>query len=166
VTEIDAATIQAVMTTNVIGVTNLFATVIPGMVQRKTGNLGAIASIAGILGLPGAAAYSGSKAAVMRFCDSLRVDLYQHQVRVTTICPGFIDTSMITEIERATLKNIVSAPVAARRIMWAIERGKVEDSFPWHTWLEAKVASFLPFGIFRRAMVWFGEMEESSDHGA
>lgn len=163
VTNYDPAIANAVLTTNVLGVSNLFAVVSAGMIERRRGNLVAISSIAGLLGLPGGAAYCASKAAVSRLCDSLRVDFHSRGIRVTSICPGFVDTPMITDEDRAKEKHIVTAPDAAKRIAWAIERGRAEYSFPWQTWLEAKLASLLPFSIYRHVMRMVGEMEESTD---
>lgn len=160
----DAAVVNEVVMTNFGGVANLFAAVIPSMVARRSGHLVAISSIAGLLGLPGAAAYSASKAAVIKMCDSLRLDLHASGVRVTTICPGFVDTPMITDEERHTLKQLVSAPNAAIQIRRAIERGLAQHSFPWTTWLEATLASWLPASLYRRAMTWFGEMEDATKH--
>jgi short-subunit dehydrogenase len=160
VTNYDAAAANAVLATNLIGASNLFAAVTAGMVERRNGNLAAISSVAGMLGLPGAAAYCASKAGVSRLCDSLRIDLYDRGVRVTAISPGYVDTDMITDEERRTLKHIVPAADAARRIAHAIERGRPALAFPWQTWLEAKAASLLPFPVYRRVMKWLGEMEE------
>ncbi|XOT97041.1 SDR family NAD(P)-dependent oxidoreductase, partial [Alcaligenes pakistanensis] len=53
-----------------------------------------IASVAGIRGLPGAGAYSSSKAAVIAYCESLRLELSVHGVSVVTITPGYIRTAM------------------------------------------------------------------------
>lgn len=158
---LDAKVVRDVFATNVNGVANLFAAVLPGMIARRRGNLAAVSSIAGFLGLPGAAAYSASKAAVMKFCDSLRVDLHAHNIRVTTICPGFVDTPMITDEERRTLKRLVSAKAAAAKICSAIERGAAECSFPQSMRFEAIFASCLPAGLYRRVMAWFGEMDEA-----
>jgi NAD(P)-dependent dehydrogenase (short-subunit alcohol dehydrogenase family) len=53
-----------------------------------------IASVAGIRGLPGAEAYSASKAAVISYCESLRLEMRASGIRVVTIAPGYIDTPM------------------------------------------------------------------------
>lgn len=165
VTNYDPSIANGVLNTNVLGVSNLFAVVSAGMIERRRGNLVAISSLAGLLGLPGGAAYCASKAAVSRLCDSLRVDFFSRGIRVTSICPGFVDTPMITDEDRAKEKHIVTAPEAAQRIAWAIERGRAEYSFPWQTWLEAKLASLLPFSIYRHVMKMVGEMEENTDSG-
>ncbi len=107
-----------------------------------------VASVAGVRGLPGAAAYSASKSAVIKLMESLRVDLHRCNVKVTTICPGFVDTPMIAGHPRRVLKFVLEPPEAARRIARAIERGRSEYWFPWPTWLAARVARALPLGLY------------------
>ncbi len=157
----DTAAANEVITTNVQGVINSIGAVLPGMVQRRRGNIAAVASVAAMLGLPAAGAYSASKAAIVTLMESLRVDLYPLNVKVTTICPGYVDTAMITDHERQTLKNLVPTADAARRITRAIERGRPELWFPWPTWFEARLARMLPFSLYRRVMANFEEMEEA-----
>ena len=109
VRQFDAEEANRVVATNVQGVLNAFGAVLPGMIRRRAGRLAAVASIAGMVGLPGAAAYSASKAAVITLLQSLRVDLYPLGIKVTAICPGYVDTAMITDLERATLKHLLTA---------------------------------------------------------
>jgi NAD(P)-dependent dehydrogenase (short-subunit alcohol dehydrogenase family) len=61
--------------------------------SQGSGRLVGIGSVAGIRGLPGAEAYSASKAAVISYCESLRLEL-PAGMKVVTICPGYIDTPM------------------------------------------------------------------------
>ena len=53
-----------------------------------------ISSVAALSGLPGAAPYSASKAAVFRYCEALSLDLRPQGIDATCICPGFIDTPL------------------------------------------------------------------------
>ena len=94
-----------------------------GMVRRERGHLAAVSSLAGLLGLPGAVAYFASKQAVVTLMQSLRLDLARLGIRVTVVCPGYVDTGMITEQERATVRDLMSADDAALRIAWAIDAG-------------------------------------------
>ncbi len=152
---------NAVIATNVQGVTNMLAPVLPGMIDRGRGNIAAVASVAAMLGLPGGAAYCASKAAIVTMLESLRLDLYPLGVQVTTACPGFVDTPMITDAERKTVIGLLTAEKTARRICRAIERGRPETWFPWHTHLSTRLARMLPFGIFRRVMAHIPPMEEA-----
>jgi short-subunit dehydrogenase len=164
--EFDPAKANAVVATNLQGVIHAIGAVLPGMVKRRRGHLAAVSSIAGTLGLPGAAAYSASKAAVITLLESLRLDLRPLGIKVTTICPGYVDTPMITDQDRAKVKNLVSAEDAARRIVRAIERGRAECWFPWSTRLSTRLARWLPCSLYDRIMVHLPEMEESQQERA
>jgi short-subunit dehydrogenase len=159
--DFDAATVAEVVNTNVLGVTNLLAAVLPGMVRRGAGHVAVVASIAGLLGLPQGGAYSASKAALITLLQSLRLDLAPRGIRVTTILPGYVDTSMITDEERRT-QNVISAADAARRIARGIERGRTEVAFPWGLWLEARLAGLLDWPFYRWAMAGTAPLEETT----
>jgi short-subunit dehydrogenase len=161
VQDFDAAKARAVIATNVQGTLNAIAAVLPGMIRRGSGHLAAVASIAALVALPAAGVYRASKAAVVALLDSLRVDLAPLGVRVTLIGPGFVDTPMLTGEERKTIKNLVTAEEAARRIARAVERGQAECWFPRSTWLLARAAQWLPWGLYRRIMAGYPEMEET-----
>ena len=150
----NVANANAVITTNVLGVVNSLGAVLPGMVRRKRGHIVAISSMAGMIGLPEVGAYSASKAAVVRLMESLRIDLARTGVKVTTICPGFIETPLIADHERGALLFLMSPTQAARRIARAIERGRAEYWFPWQTWLLTRIVRALPGGLYSRLIGW------------
>lgn len=158
----DAAAQNAVIATNTQGVINTVGAVLPGMTHRKRGHIAAVASIAGMIGLPAAAAYSASKAAVVTMFQSLRVDLHPLGIRATVVAPGFVDTPLITDEERATLKDLLTAEQAAARICKAIERDRALDWFPWPTWLVCRLLSLAPSGLYRRLVANIPDMEETN----
>jgi short-subunit dehydrogenase len=160
VTQFNPDEANQVIATNVQGVINAFGAVLPGMTERRRGHLAAVASIAGLLGLPGAGAYSASKAAVITLLESLRVDLYPLGIKVTTICPGHVDTPMLSEQERAHRSGVLSADQTARRIAKAVERGLPEIWFPKTTWISARFARLLPFSLYRLIVSKYPQMEE------
>jgi short-subunit dehydrogenase len=161
VQDFDAAKAQAVIATNVQGTLNAIAAVLPDMIGRRSGHLAVVASIAALVALPAAGVYRASKAALVALADSLRVDLAPLGVRVTLIGPGFVDTPMLSDEERASLRNLVTAEDAAARIARAIRRGRAECWFPRSTWLLARAAHWLPWGLYRRVMAGYPEMEET-----
>lgn len=160
VEQFDAASAERVMATNVQGTINAIGAVLPGMIRRGHGHLAAVASLAALVALPAAGVYRASKAAQLALLDSLRVELHPLGVRVTLIGPGFVDTPMLTDQERAAHKDLVSADDAAARICRAIQRGQAECWFPWRTWFLARLAGWLPWGLYRRVMAGYPEMEE------
>jgi len=140
---LDAGTASDVIDVNVKGCINLAAAVLPGMLARGRGRFCGVASIAGVVGLPGNAAYCGSKAAVIAFLESLRLDAAPAGVLVTTALPGVVDTPMITDAERQG-GGVVSAADAAAVILRGIERGRAEVWFPRRTSILARLARALP----------------------
>ena len=83
-----------IIDTNLKG--TLFCTrlVLPYMLPRKRGRIINVASVAGIHGIPGQAAYCTSKHGMIGFADALAQELQPHGIKVTTICPGGIDTEL------------------------------------------------------------------------
>ncbi len=161
VTQFDADAANDVVATNVQGVMNSVGAVLPGMIERQKGHLVAVSSIAAMIGMPGAGAYCASKAALVTLFESLRVDLYPYGVKATVVGPGFVDTPMITDEERETVKDLVTAEQAAIRICRAIQRDRAVDWFPWQTWLPCRLLSLAPSGLYRRLISLFPEMEET-----
>jgi len=115
------------------------------------GALVGIASVAGYRGLPGAAAYSASKAAVISYLESLRVELRASGVRVITICPGYIATPM-TAHNPYPMPFIMSADEAARRIIAIIARGKSFAVIPWQMALVARLLRAMPNWLYDRIL--------------
>jgi len=140
---LDATVASEVIDVNVKGCINLAAAVLPGMLARGRGRFCGVASLAGVVGLPGNAVYCASKAAVVAFLESLRLDAGPAGVVVTTVLPGVVDTPMITDAERRA-GGVVSAEDAAATILRAIERGRPEIWFPRGTSLAAWLARGLP----------------------
>ncbi len=134
---------------NVIGMMNLFAAVIPSMVERRSGVFAGIASIAGLRGLPTAAPYSASKAAMQNFLEASRVELKPYGVKVTTVNPGFIATPM-TEKNKFRMPFLLNAEQAAKIIANGIERGKRVVEFPRPMSMLMRTMRFTPDAIFER----------------
>ncbi len=86
--EDDLKAFQEIFDINVMGMVNTFHPFITPMRDAGKGKLAGIASVAGFRGIPGGGAYSASKAAAIKYCESLRVELRGSGVSVVTICPG------------------------------------------------------------------------------
>jgi len=161
----DPQAADEIFATNVGGVVHTLAAVLPGMVQRRQGHIAAVASIAGMIGLPEVGAYSASKAAVITLLESLRLDLHPLGIRVTTLCPGFVDTPLVANHDRRVLRFVLTVEQAAERIARAIEQGRTEYWFPWQTWLMARIARLLPFWLYRRACATLPRRSEQRPAG-
>lgn len=148
--EEDLAVFRRVMDTNVYGMAATFAPFIPAL--KAAGGerrLVGIASVAGIRGLPGAEAYSASKAAAIAYLESLRLEMRPYGIKVVTIAPGYIATPM-TAINPYPMPFMLSAERAAERFAAAIARGTTYAVIPWPMGLVAKLLRALPNWLYDR----------------
>jgi short-subunit dehydrogenase len=139
----DIAAFQAVMDINVLGLVHTFQPFITAMREAGKGQLVGIASVAGIRGLPGAGAYSASKAAAIAYLESLRVEMLQHNIAVTTIAPGYIRTPM-TDINSYRMPFLMDADIAAAKFVNAIENRHRFVVIPWQMGWVARLMRFIP----------------------
>jgi short-subunit dehydrogenase len=137
--------IAQLMRVNVIGVTNTIVPFVPIMVKQGSGTLVAVSSLAGHRGLPGRAAYSASKAAVMTFMDALRLDLTDTKVHAMTLCPGFVHTPLTATLT-GKLPFVISCDEAVAQMTEAIAKRKRTFTFPWQVRI---LRLFLKFGSER-----------------
>jgi short-subunit dehydrogenase len=135
----DTEKLRRVLDVNVAGLAATLAAFAPAMRAAGSGTLCGIASVAGFRGLPGAGAYSASKAAAISWLESMRVELAGSGVSVVTICPGFIDTPM-TQVNRYRMPFLISADEAAPRFAHAIAMRRRLAVIPWQM---AVVSAFL-----------------------
>jgi NAD(P)-dependent dehydrogenase (short-subunit alcohol dehydrogenase family) len=148
--EEDLAVFRRIMDINVYGMAATFAPFIPAM--KSAGGerrLVGIASVAGIRGLPGAEAYSASKAAAIAYLESLRLEMRPSGIKVVTIAPGYIETPM-TAINPYPMPFLLPADQAAGRFAAAIERGISYTVIPWPMGIVAKLLRLLPNWLYDR----------------
>jgi len=152
--EEDLAAFRRVIDTNVFG---MAATLSPFIAAMKAAmpdgrprRLVGIASVAGIRGLPGAEAYSASKAAAIAYLESLRLEMKAYGIPVVTIAPGYIATPM-TAINPYPMPFLMPAAEAAPRFARAIERGVSYTVIPWQMGVVAKIMRALPNWLYDRA---------------
>lgn len=85
---------QQILLTNLTSVFALTREVARNMVEKKSGSIVNISSMAAQYGLPGVVAYAASKTAIEGVTRTLAVELSPHGIRVNCIAPGFIATKM------------------------------------------------------------------------
>lgn len=84
-----------VIDVNLMGAFRTFKAALPGMVRRGSGVIVATASVAGLIGAPGLAAYVASKHAVIGLVKSTALNVADKGIRVNALCPGMVDTAML-----------------------------------------------------------------------
>jgi NAD(P)-dependent dehydrogenase (short-subunit alcohol dehydrogenase family) len=132
---------------NLTGMSNSIAAVLPAMLERRSGTIAGIASVAGYRGLAGAEAYGATKAAQINLLESLRAHIARTGVQVTTISPGFVRTDLTAD-NPFPMPFIIDAGQAARSICNGLERDRTEIVFPARMALLMKTARLVP------ARVW------------
>lgn len=143
----DEAVFRDIFDINLIGMVNTFQPYIAAMRERGHGVLVGIASVAGYRGLPGATAYSASKAAAIAYLEGLRVELRGSGITVITICPGYIATAM-TAGNPYRMPFIISAETAAEKIVSVIARRKTFAVLPWPMAIVTRLMHVLPRWIY------------------
>ncbi|PID37203.1 MAG: 3-hydroxyacyl-CoA dehydrogenase [Rhodobacterales bacterium] len=87
--------LQAMLSVNLIGVSNVWQAALPGMIGQGWGRLIAIASTAGLKGYAYVSAYCAAKHGVVGLTRALALELGTTGVTVNAICPGFVETPML-----------------------------------------------------------------------
>ena len=96
VTALEPATVEAVMAINYLSPVRLTLALLPHMLERGSGTVVSVASVAATLSPPGESAYSASKAALSVFSESMAVDLWSTGIKVAVVYPGVVDTELFT----------------------------------------------------------------------
>lgn len=145
----DLPAFRRVFEINVLGMVHTFQPFVAAMKQAGRGRLVGIASVAGIRGLPGAGAYSASKAAAIAYLESLRVELAGSGVKVVTLAPGYIATPM-TEKNPYPMPFLMPVEKAVASMAKHIARGSRFAVMPWQMGLVAAAMKFLPRALYDR----------------
>ena len=138
--------VAQVIRVNVLGAVNSVTAVIPHMIQRGSGHLVAISSLAAYRGLPKSAAYCASKAGVSALFEALRIDLIKTGVDVTIIHPGFIKTPLTAG--RVRMPFLMELDDAVQKMIRAIEKRRKNYSFPWQLASIVRACMLLPIPLY------------------
>ena len=122
---------DTVFDVNLFGVVNCVHAVIPIMIQQGYGHIVNTASVCGIVPLPYQTVYAASKYAVVGFGEDLRHEMSFHNIKVTTVCPGAVDTMIFyrsldyqLHLELPKPSEAISIDQAADEILQGVEEGQ------------------------------------------
>jgi len=135
--------VNKIFSININGVLNTVMPIIPHMIQRKSGNIAIVSSMAGFLGLSSAPSYSASKGAVRLFSEAIGAYLQAHNVYVSTVIPGYIKTPM-TDVNGFPMPFMIDANDAAKKIKHGITHNKRVIAFPLFMYLFLKITTLIP----------------------
>lgn len=141
--------VRNVIEINLLGAVNAVHSVLPEMIERGSGHLVAVSSLAGFRGLPRSAAYCASKAGMTAYFESVRLDVRQKGIDVTIIQPGFIRTPL-TSGREAKMPFLMELDDAIPHFLRAIEKRKTFAAFPWQLATLVRLARYLPSWLYDR----------------
>ncbi|HYO77229.1 MAG TPA: SDR family NAD(P)-dependent oxidoreductase [Thermoanaerobaculia bacterium] len=136
VAEARAAELRAMMETNYFGMVHCTQAVLPQMLQRGSGAIVNVASIAGIMGYARMGGYCATKFAMIGFTEALRDEVLGRGVRVALVCPGTTDTEFFVNAEKGKMPGAsrlilaVSPERVARAVCDAAEDGRYRRILP------------------------------------
>jgi NADP-dependent 3-hydroxy acid dehydrogenase YdfG len=135
------------MDVNYMGVVNCLAAIIPQMLDAGGGHIVIISSVAGWRGLPKAAAYGPTKAALISLAESLYFDLNPKNIKIQIICPGFVDTEA-TAVNDFEMPDLLSAETAADHIISGMQIDVFSHDFPKSFTRKLKFLRYLPDRLY------------------
>jgi short-subunit dehydrogenase len=158
VSEMPVEAIRRLIEVDLLAAIELTRSLLPMMLQRRSGAVCFVTSIAGRTGVAGEAVYSATKAGLDTFADSLRVETAGSGVKVTVVVPGVVDTGFFETRGAAYTRSRprpIPAETVADAVVRAVERDRAEEWRP--RWLRiAPTLHALAPGAFRRLAVRFG----------
>ncbi|MEZ5824068.1 MAG: SDR family NAD(P)-dependent oxidoreductase [Geminicoccaceae bacterium] len=132
---------------NLMGPARCIEALMPGMIERRSGQIAIVASVAGYRGLPTAAYYSATKAGVIAMAESLRFDCERLGIDMRVINPGFVRTPL-TDKNDFPMPFLMEPDDAARRIVEGLDGTGFEIAFPVRFVLMLKLMRLLPYRLF------------------
>lgn len=145
----DIPVFKQVLDTNLYGTATTFQPFLTPMLQRGSGRLVGVASVAAMRGLAGHGAYCASKAGVVSYCESLRLECKPQGVQVVTLVPGYVRTPL-TAVNRYAMPFMMESDAFARRAFAAIESGTRYRVIPWQMGIVARLMRLLPNALYDR----------------
>ncbi len=134
VTRLDPATVEAVMNINYLSPVRLTLALLPSMLERGSGRIVNLSSVAATLSSPGESAYDASKAAVTAFSEAMAIDLWNTGVKILVVYPGLVDTELFTlpDNDPVVDPTMVPIPVAelVEGVFEALDQGVIQVYVP------------------------------------
>ncbi len=140
---------------NLMGAINCMGPIVPAMVARRAGHIAITGSLTGFVGLPTAASYGATKAALNSMAQSFKPDFERYGITMTIINPGFVKTPL-TDKNRFPMPFLMEVDDAVEIIMQGLARKRFAINFPWQMTAGVKLLAALPdwakFAITRRML--------------
>jgi short-subunit dehydrogenase len=135
-----------IFNTNIFGVLNTIEPLIPRMIDRRKGQIILISSMSSFFGMASCPAYSSSKACISAYGEALRGYLKQYNIKVSTVCPGFIKTPL-TNKNNFKMPFLMSVEESTKIIKKGILKNKGLIVFPFRIYFILKLLKILPYSL-------------------
>ena len=153
--DFSVANFRKTVDVNLMGEINCMGPLVPAMVARRSGHIVLMASLTGYVGLPTAASYGATKAALISVAQAFKPDFERFGVTISVINPGFVKTPL-TDKNTFPMPFLIDTEEAVDHIMAGIDSRRFEISFPWQMAaairLLASVPNWAKFAITRRML--------------
>lgn len=136
--------IRSAVEVNLYGVINGCRLVLPEMVKRRRGHIVNIASVAGMLAVPGQAVYAGTKFAVVGLSTALADEFAPQGVQVSCVMPTFTNTELISGTHTGGMTTPVEPEDIAAAVVKTLDKPKTAVSVPYQMRFIAAATAFLP----------------------
>lgn len=144
---------------NALGMVAMTHAFLPDLIARPEGHLVIIASGSALIALPYASTYASSKWAALGFSESIREELRilgQRHVRVTAVCPSYIDTGMCDGVKLPRFTRMLRSPQVAAKVLRAVQTNRDLVLTPWLVYITPFTKAMLPPPLFRKVADFFG----------
>lgn len=157
VDDLEIAQLEEILRINFFGMTYMIEATLPSMLERNSGRIVGISSMAGLRGIPFEPAYSASKAAVAAYLESIRSELRHRGITVTTVFPGYVQTPLLDGINGMmgadmSRGNALTATAAAATIAAGVERKQSYIYLPRSLGLSVRLSRLMPPRMYDRVM--------------
>lgn len=147
VTDLEEDIWDTVLNTNLKGVFLVSKYILPAMMNAKQGVVINIASVAGLVGAPGASAYAASKGGIVNLSRSMALDFAPYKIRVNCLCPGMVDTTQGDSVVGHYKPKM--DPLEAKRTWQPLHHlGTPEDIAKAALYMASKDSEFMTGSIF------------------
>lgn len=143
----DVAAFRRLVSVNLMGVVHCLDALLEPMGRRGTGHIAVVASLAGYRGLPTAAAYGATKAALINMCEALKLDCDALGIKLQLVNPGFVATPLTARNEFA-MPFLIPVDSAVDRFLAGLAGPRFEITFPRRFALLMKLLRLLPYRLY------------------
>jgi NAD(P)-dependent dehydrogenase (short-subunit alcohol dehydrogenase family) len=145
--DFSAATLRRLLDINLLGVAQCLEPLLARMATRRRGHIALVASVAGYGGLPTAAAYGPSKAALINMAESLKLDCDRLGIKLQLVDPGFVKTPL-TDRNDFPMPFLMPVDAAVDALIAGLATRRFEIVFPRRFALILKLLNMLPYDAY------------------